>query len=215
MNLSLQESTDFVEAGTALANIGNIKDWKSRNVFYPIDISKELIIVRDTSSQGLVGSSFPDTYSTQKESEIHGAIQENQNHSSQYDYESWVTPKPEIIIQEQLTVPLAIWEGTVEDIDSETGVFHASLVCKTGMLDDHLVAIPLDQVEIADNELLNIGAVFYLEHYQRNWRGGREMTQILRFRRSSVWNKKIIRWAKDQADELDNILPPYVLQEVD
>lgn len=215
MNSSLQKSTDFVEAGTALANIGSFLGIESRNVFYPTDNSDEMLIVRDGSRQEFSGNGFFGTYSAGKGSEVYRAIPENRNHASEFDCEDWVVPKPKIVVREQLTVPLAIWEGTVEKIDLETGVFHAALVCKTGVLDDHLVSIPLDQVESADMELLAVGAVFYLEHYQRNWRGGRETTQMLRFRRSFVWNNKIISWAKQRADELDNILPAYVSPEVD
>lgn len=98
----------------------------------------------------------------------------------------------------------------VEHIDPRRREIFASLKCMTGKFEDHNIELSFDEIDPDDLSLVDIGAIFYLEHYQRNARGGREKAQVLRFRRSSIWRQKTIDWVSAKAQELDAILPKYI-----
>lgn len=208
--------TQFVEEGTALANISKLLSASSRNVFYPASGRHDFVFVDDLHEE--LSISLGTTTVARSSSDGHFVDDVTYGRGGVRSTELGdvvVTTRPVLRTTQHLTVPLAIWEGTVETVDSIAGVMHATLVCKTGVMGDHAVEIPLKEVEPADEDLLSEGAVFYLEQYQRNLRGGRETIQVLRFRRSAVWNNRALQWAKDRATALDKSLPGSFSLEVD
>ena len=191
-------STVAVDAGTALANLSAPGAGRSRNVFYPGQ--SDLMFVQAPSD--LVANVFTVTIDPQQQHEVITKLGREET--------DWVGVEPTVSALQQITLPLEIWEGVVQDIDLVGGRFFASLSSKILRTDDQLAEIPLSQIEPADYDLLSVGSVFYLEQYQRNWRGGRESAQVLRFRRSALWTKAVNEWIEQEAAELDLKLPPYV-----
>lgn len=189
--MSLQSSqTGFVNAGTALANLAGATPGRSRNIFLR-DTDQDLVDVTDVY---LVTATGRDAEQAQLSGKQKWAIE----------------PKPVLSAPQQVTLPLAIWEGVVEEIDDEGQQFYAHLTCKSSELDELRVDMMISSIEPSDLDLLAIGAVFYLEQYQRNLRGGREQTQVLRFRRCVTWTQRALDWAQSEAKAMDAVLRPYI-----
>lgn len=195
--MSVQKpQTGFVEAGTALANLHVAMPGRSRNMFRR-DGENDIVEVSDIHVSDAVISDTGQAWSRGR---------------AQSDTEVWwsIDPKPVLIAPQQVTLPLAIWEGVVEEIDYKAECFYAHLSCKGRDSDEHRVEMLISSVEPSDLDLLAVGAVFYLEQYQRNRRGGREQIQILRFRRCVTWTRRALDWARSEASAMDAVLRPYV-----
>ena len=101
------------------------------------------------------------------------------------------------------TAPLQIWEGTVLNIDIESGTMNTLLNAKMGVVPRHTADIDLQWVSEQDKELLKPGAVFYLTLYKRTKLGGSiENSQELRFRRRPTWSSSELKHIKASASEL-------------
>lgn len=68
---------------------------------------------------------------------------------------------------------------------------------------EEVVTLPLDDIPPGDQELLEVGAVFYwLIGYEENDEGARKRTSILRFRRLPAWSDRAVKRVEAAADDL-------------
>lgn len=189
--------TGFVDSGTALANIPGVAPGRSRNIFLRDNTQDMVDVTHLSGATATATTAIPDAPPSPQA-------------RAAGEWEWLIEPKPVLSVPQQVTLPLAIWEGVVEEIDTGNERFYAHLMCKSIELDEHRVEIMISSIELSDMDLLDIGAVFYLEQYQRNRRGGREQTQILRFRRCVTWTQTALDWARNEARAMDTVLRPYI-----
>ncbi|MDZ7762527.1 MAG: hypothetical protein U5L00_20045 [Desulfovermiculus sp.] len=97
------------------------------------------------------------------------------------------------------------FEGIVDQVDQENGVFLARLIDLTaGEIFEHDEGeFPIDDVRPDDLPLLNEGAVFRVRVAYRIKRGGtrQRFTEII-FRRLPCWNERHFEFAKQRAAKL-------------
>jgi len=97
------------------------------------------------------------------------------------------------------SIPIQIWEGTVESIDYNGSVMHVLLDAKWGNIPRHAADIELQWVSDQDFDLLRPAAVFYLTLYKRTNRGSIENSQELRFRRLPSWSTAQLNKVEEDA----------------
>lgn len=96
------------------------------------------------------------------------------------------------------STPLQIWEGTVVEVDSATGVMQVLLDAKMGQMPQHTGEIDLEWVDDQDKDLVCPGAVFYLTLFKRT-NPSVENAQELRFRRRPTWSAAQLRQVEQDA----------------
>lgn len=123
---------------------------------------------------------------------------------SQNDFEV-VTPLPIPMVErapEVDTNPIQIWEGEILAIDEEHATIDARLRSKMGVLPDHDVKISREWVHEQDDDLVRIGAVFYLTLYKSRRRGSLQNAQEIKFRRTPAWSDHQVAKIRATAQEL-------------
>jgi len=111
------------------------------------------------------------------------------------------------------SIPLHIWEGTVESVDYDARIMRVLLDAKWGDIPQHTADIELQWVSDQDLDLLRPGAVFYLTLYKRTNRGSIENSQELRFRRLPSWSMAQLKRIDDDAAMLLSKMKPLPLSE--
>lgn len=98
----------------------------------------------------------------------------------------------------EVGVTVARWEGVVQDIDEKNGTMSVILRSKSGLEPDHAAEIFLSEVSDDDRDLLEEGAVFYLEQSKRHHRRTLILTQSLSFRRLPAWTPTMIKAVEEK-----------------
>ena len=111
------------------------------------------------------------------------------------------------------SIPIQIWEGTVESVDYDASVMHVLLDAKWGQIPQHTADIELQWVPDQDLDLLRPGAVFYLTLFKRTNRGSIENSQELRFRRLPSWSRAQIKKIEEDAVSLLSKMKPLPFSE--
>lgn len=90
------------------------------------------------------------------------------------------------------SVTIARWEGVVLDLRQGEGVMSVLLRSKSGSEPDHTCDISLKVVSEDDGDLVEPGAVFYLEQTRHQRRRTISLAQTLSFRRLPAWSKSML-----------------------
>lgn len=98
------------------------------------------------------------------------------------------------------SVPVEIWEGRVEEIRKDEGVFEAVLVSKLGGQADHVAEIEISEISDQDINLLRLGGIFYLSIFKTVNHGSTIFSsQELRFRRLPTWTKSQVNMIRTKS----------------
>jgi hypothetical protein len=102
-------------------------------------------------------------------------------------------------------VSLQKWEGIVEEVYEDS--FEARLIDLTSNTPDEVAEIPLEEVSKDDYPLIEEGAIFYWNiGYRDKVSGQRERVTFIRFRRLPMWQKRELKVAERNAEEIQELL---------
>lgn len=96
------------------------------------------------------------------------------------------------------------WEGFVLDVLSDS--FTARLIDLTQKGSDEEGEFALDEIDAADKELLNPGAIFYWYIGYSDSSTGRARVSVIRFRRLPIWRSEELQRARREAERLSGLL---------
>jgi hypothetical protein len=106
-------------------------------------------------------------------------------------------------------IPLQTWEGFVEDIDEENGIFRARLADlePDSSGEEEIAELYLEDVDQDDRELVKPGGVFrWIIGYRAEPYGKRERVSALVFRRLPAWTRQDLDIAAREARRLAHAL---------
>lgn len=116
-----------------------------------------------------------------------------------------LAPEPSVVFEvdgTQSAATIARWEGTVLEVMHETRELSVQLRSKSGPEPDHACEISLDEISPDDLDLVEPGAVFYIEQIRHLRRRTVSFSQSLTFRRLPVWNATILDSVDAAAERL-------------
>lgn len=103
------------------------------------------------------------------------------------------------------SISLQAWEGMVLQVLEDS--FIARLVDRTSNGPDEEAEFPLEEVSDADRFLIEPGAVFYWHiGYRISESGQRTRASDIRFRRLPVWSSEDLKKAKQEAQQISDLL---------
>lgn len=102
----------------------------------------------------------------------------------------------------EAAVTIARWEGVVSSVNEELGTMTVVLRSKGGSEPDHTCDILLSSVSTDDEDLIEPGAVFYLEQTKRHFRKTLTLLQSLSFRRLPAWSVTTIKAMEESGSRL-------------
>lgn len=105
-------------------------------------------------------------------------------------------------------IVLQTWEGFVDEVRPDEGVFKARLSDLTDEAnDEEVVELLIEDVDEDDLELLRVGGVFrWIIGYREKTQGRRERVSSLVFRRLPGWSKADLEAAKREGVAVANAL---------
>lgn len=98
----------------------------------------------------------------------------------------------------EVGVTIARWEGVVESIDEAARTMIVTLRSKGGIEPEHTAELMLSEVGEDDQDLVEPGAVFYIEQTRRHVRKTMALNQTLSFRRLPAWSKRTIEMNEEK-----------------